>query len=105
MAINVRECVPFQICFSVQTLCSREARQELIIVEAVSKSFVSQGFVLPFAQHIFILSISVLSRSGGIWFKPAMWSSYCATDSGQWKPCCDLLQPVVGHACPSSSIP
>ena len=68
LTINVRECVPFQICSVVQTLCSREVIQELIIAEAVSKGFVAQGFVWPFAQHIFILSISVLPRSEGIWF-------------------------------------
>ena len=45
MTINVRECAPFQICFSVQTLCSGEARQKLIIVGAVSKGFVAQEFV------------------------------------------------------------
>ena len=73
----------------------------MISVEAVSKGFVAQGLVWPFAQHIFILSISVLSGSEGIWCRPAMWSSYYATDSGQWKPYYDLLEPVVGQAWPS----
>ena len=84
----------------MQTLCSGEARQELITVEAVSKGFVAQGFVWPFAQHIFILSTSVISKSEGIWFRPAMWSSYYAADSGQWRPYYGLLVPVVGHARP-----
>ena len=98
MTINVIECVPFQWCSSVQTLCSGQARQELIIVEAVSKGFAAQGFVWPFAQHTFISSISVLSRPEGIWFRPARWSRYYATDSGQWKPYYDLFEPVVGYA-------
>ena len=84
----------------MQTLCSGEARLKLIILEAVSKGFAAQGFVLPFAQHIFILFISVLSRSEGIWFRPAMWISYYATDSEQWKPYYDLLELVVGPAHP-----
>ena len=39
--------------------------------------------------------------SEGVWFRLAMWSSYYATDSGQWKPYYDLFEPVVGHAQPS----
>ena len=77
-----------------------QTRQELIVVEGVSMGFVVQGFVWLFSQHIFIFSLSVLSRSEGIWFRPAVWSTYYATDSGWWKPCCDLLEPVVGQARP-----
>ena len=80
-------------------LCSGEAKWELIIVEAVSKGFVAQGFVWPLAQHIFTFSLSVLSRSECIWFRPAVWSSYYDPDSGQRKPYYDLLEPVVGHGC------
>ena len=50
--------------------------------------------------HLYIVHFSILSRSEGIWFRPAMWSSYYATDSRQWKPCYDLLEPAVGHARP-----
>ena len=70
----------------------------MIVVEAVSKGHVAQGFVGPFVLLISISSILLLSWSDGIWFRPAMWSSYYATDSGQWKPYYDLLEHVVGHA-------
>ena len=42
--------------------------------------------------------------SEGIWFRLAMRSSDYATYCVQWKPYYDLLEPVVGHACPPSRI-
>ena len=46
------------------------------------------------ALDIFIFSLWVLTR----WH--LVWTSYCATDSKGWKPCYDLLEPVVGYPRP-----
>ena len=70
-------------------------------VDHCQQGFCCSGICLTFCPtHLHILPFSIF-RSECIWFRPAMWSSYYATDSGRWKPYYDLLEPVVGQAWPS----
>ena len=90
--------------FSVMFFCADSVQQGnktgVDHSRSCQQGFCCSGICLTFCPtHLHILPFSIF-RSECIWFRPAMWSSYYVTDSGQWKPYYDLLEPVMGHACP-----
>ena len=98
MPINVRVCA-----FSVMYFCADSvqwgSKTGIDHCRSCQQGFCCSMICLTFCPtHHSVVHFSI-SRSEGIWFRPAMWSSYYATDSGQWKPYYDLLEPVMGHGC------
>ena len=78
-----------------------EARQELIIVEAVSRILLLRDlFDLLHDTSSYCPFQYFLGQKASGLDQPCGAATMLHTDSGQWKPYYDLLEPVVGHAHP-----